>query len=97
MSIVGYSAISRVCPKVLFNRTKLTIPKWEFMCKYEVHASLGEAFFIFTPGNNVIVVAESEMAHALLARRKDFGRIETGASTLHPENRLRSAVDGAVI
>ncbi|KAL8687428.1 MAG: hypothetical protein Q9224_005156, partial [Gallowayella concinna] len=45
---------------------------WAFEDKYQLHNELGPLFTLVTPAGNEVIVADPEVAHAVLARRKDF-------------------------
>ena len=45
---------------------------WQFDEKHALHDELGPVFVIVTPGGNEVTVADTQMAHTVLARRKDF-------------------------
>ncbi len=74
VAVVGYSRMARILPRPLFDRIKLTIPGWEYRCRYSVNEQLGATFILVSPGSNTVFIADPEIAHAVLSRRKDFGR-----------------------
>ena len=82
VSIVHLNGVSRLFPAFMFDRVKLTVPGWEFHYKYEMHARFGKAFVLVGPANNTVYVADPEMAHTVLARRKDFGRVKLAAEMM---------------
>lgn len=45
---------------------------WPFQDKYKIHDELGPLFILVTPAANEVTVAKPEVAHAVLARRKDY-------------------------
>ncbi|KAG9236761.1 cytochrome P450 [Amylocarpus encephaloides] len=82
VTLSGYNTIGRLLPAFIFDRVKLTIPGWEFDCKYSMHARLGSIFILVTPGENHVYVADSEIGSAILTRRKDFGKPEVNTKIL---------------
>lgn len=83
VALVGYSKIAQILPRPLFDRVKLTIPGWEYHCHYSVNDQLGATYILVSPGSNTVFTADPEIAHAVLTRRKDFGRIETAVRMLN--------------
>ena len=83
VSVLGYDAIARFMPKLLFDRVKLTIPGWEYRCKYTMNHRLGVNFVLVSPGCNTIFIGDPDLGNTILIRRKEFGRIEVAARTLN--------------
>ena len=81
-AVLGYSTLARILPRSLFERFKVTITGWEYHDKYSVNHRLGAVFVLVTPGGNTVYIADAEIAHAVLMRRKDCGRIEVAARRL---------------
>lgn len=59
-------------PSLIYERVQVAIPGWEFRCRYTVNKKLGSVFVMVTPAKNVVWVADTELAHEILVRRKDF-------------------------
>ncbi|WQF83646.1 Putative cytochrome P450 [Colletotrichum destructivum] len=64
--------LKRVLPARAFAAVELTIFGWEFRDKAAVHARVGPAFVVVTTGLNQLICADPAMAHAILARRREF-------------------------
>ncbi|KAI4108460.1 MAG: hypothetical protein L6R37_001064 [Teloschistes peruensis] len=45
---------------------------WSFQDKHKLHDELGPLFTLVTPAGNEVTVADPEVAHTVLARRKDY-------------------------
>lgn len=45
---------------------------WSFQDKHQLHDELGPLFTLVTPAGNEVTVADPQVAHAVLARRKDY-------------------------
>ena len=45
---------------------------WQFHEKHALHDELGPVFLIVTPGGNEVTIADAQVAHTVLSRRKDF-------------------------
>lgn len=82
VSLMGYSTLEKLLPRFIFDRVKLTIPGWEFHCKHTVHDRFGDVFILVSPGCNTVFVGDPEIAHDVLNRRRDFGKIEVAARIL---------------
>ncbi|ESZ97706.1 cytochrome P450 [Sclerotinia borealis F-4128] len=75
-TLLGYSTLSKILPRIIFDRVKITIPAWEHYCKYFVHEKWGTSFILVSPAGNTIFIGDPEVAEEVLTRRKDFGKIE---------------------
>lgn len=64
------------------DRIKVAIYGWQSRCRYTVHARLGPVFVLVTPGRNEVWIADPEMAHEVLTRRKDFLQLELSSRML---------------
>lgn len=45
---------------------------WQFNEKHALHDELGPVFLIVTPGGNEVVVADAQVAHTVLSKRREF-------------------------
>lgn len=45
---------------------------WMFNDKYALHQELGPVFIIVTPDGNEVIVADPQVTHTILSRRKEF-------------------------
>lgn len=59
-------------PRVLRDRIKTVVRGWAFNDKFATHARRGKVFAVVTPAQNDIWVADPELVHVTLSRRKDF-------------------------
>jgi hypothetical protein len=75
---LGYTVLSRLIPPFVFKTVKWTIPGWEHRSKYGYGKGISweTNFMLVTPSNNIAYISNPELAHAVLLRRKDFGRNE---------------------
>ncbi|KAL8319197.1 hypothetical protein RB597_006130 [Gaeumannomyces tritici] len=73
--------LRRLLPAAAFGVYELSLWGWEFRAKAAVHKRYGPAFVVVTTGLNRLVCADPAMAHAILARRKDF---------VHPDINLKT-------
>ncbi|GJC96777.1 MFS multidrug transporter [Colletotrichum higginsianum] len=71
-SVPARPLLKRVLPARAFAAVELTIFGWEFRDKAAVHARVGPAFVVVTTGLNQLMCADPAMAHAILARRREF-------------------------
>ena len=62
----------RYLPFGLGTWARCTYIGWQFDEKHALHDELGPVFVIVTPGGNEVTVADAQVAHIVLARRKDF-------------------------
>ncbi|KAJ4005759.1 hypothetical protein NW752_011087 [Fusarium irregulare] len=73
--------LKAVLPATMITTFEVTCWGWEFHDKGAAHERLGQAFMVVTTGHNRLVCADPDMAHSILARRKDF---------LHPDISLKT-------
>ncbi|KAG4030675.1 hypothetical protein MFRU_011g01330 [Monilinia fructicola] len=74
-TLVGYSRLSKILPRFIFDWVKITIPAWEHYCKYSIHEKWGTSFILVSPSENTIYVGDPDIAEGVLTRRKDFPKI----------------------
>lgn len=63
---------SRKLPYGLGTWARCTPMGWAFQDKHQLHDELGPLFTLVTPAGNEVTVADPAVAHAVLARRKDY-------------------------
>ncbi|KAL8785606.1 MAG: hypothetical protein Q9213_003260 [Squamulea squamosa] len=70
----GFPAILnlKILPFGLGTWARCTSMGWAFQDKHKLHDEIGSLFTLVTPAANEITVADPEVAHTVLARRKDF-------------------------
>ncbi|OAL04694.1 cytochrome P450 [Phaeosphaeriaceae sp. SRC1lsM3a] len=64
-------------PSSIFDTVELSIWGWEFRDKANVHDKLGPVFVLVTTGLNRLICADPDMAHHIMAKRRDFVHPET--------------------
>lgn len=64
--------MKRILPASIFEVIQVPIFGWEFQDKHVLHDKVGSAFILVTTGQSQLWCADPDMAHAILARRKDF-------------------------
>ena len=80
-------------PGWLFDRVKFAIPSWEYRAKYTVNEKWGPVFVVVTPGTNVLIVADPDVAKKILVKRNEFGPIEIACSeTIAPRRKTISVL-----
>jgi hypothetical protein len=71
---VGFSSIMKYVPLEAFSYTRYCRLGWEFHDRYKTHERLGNAWLLVTPHRVWLYVVESEAAHEIFSRGRDFGR-----------------------
>ena len=75
--MVGHKMIVPIFRKMPFGSGKFTRfgwRGWDFVDKYKVHAELGDAFFIVTPGDIQFHVCDRDAIADIFKRKLDFPR-----------------------
>ncbi|KAF2647676.1 cytochrome P450 [Lophiostoma macrostomum CBS 122681] len=67
---------------------------WDANERYRMHAELGDAFTLVSPGGNWIYVADPETAQDILRRPRDFGRNTEQLAVLNVYGKNLSTTEG---
>ncbi|KAL8662846.1 MAG: hypothetical protein Q9202_004360 [Teloschistes flavicans] len=67
---------------------------WSFQDKHQLHDELGPLFTLVTPAGNEVTVADPQVAHAVLARRKDYIKPAVMYEQLNVFGRNLNTVEG---
>ena len=81
-STIGYERLSRLVPRFIFDRIKLTISGWEFHARYDMIERLGKDFVLVTPGSVIVYITDPSLAVGVFKHAKEFGRNETAQKIL---------------
>ncbi|KAL8767212.1 MAG: hypothetical protein Q9209_006217 [Squamulea sp. 1 TL-2023] len=92
----GFPAVLdlKILPFGLGTWARCTSMGWAFQDKHKLHDEIGSLFTLVTPAANEIIVADPEVAHVVLARRKDFIKPAVMYEQLNVFGRNLNTVEG---
>ena len=64
-------------PFIIFNFIHYSTNSWFFFSRHTLHLRYGPAFFIISPGETQLIIADAGAADEVQSRRKDFLKDET--------------------